>query len=151
MLRLRSIPHNSRHSLKPGPEIRDLGPVNRDSKQSHPRIWSLRTWDLQMTPTTGCVNFICEANVYNKKLGHVCRNLGIFSFHFFIKNSLTLSLYHIFVAFFTFFRGSCSLRTFKIIETFIYQSQKQNLTFKLDSFWLNELFRLNGENYVFAY
>ena len=75
----------------------------------------------------------------------MCRNLGIFSVHFSVKNSLTLSTFHIFVAFSTFIWVSCSLKTFEIIETFICQSQKQNLTFKLDTFWLSELVRLNRE------
>ena len=34
--------------------------------------------------------------------------------------------------------------TFVKIALFICQSQKQNLAFKLDKFWLSKLFRLDG-------
>ena len=81
----------------------------------------------------------------------MCRNLKIFCFHFSAKNNLTLSTFHLFVALFTIFGGSRSLTTFEIIETFFCQSQKQNLTIKLNSFWLSEPLRLNRQNCVFAY
>ena len=79
-------------------------------------------------------------------LGHVCRKRSVsntkikfrdISSHFCVKSRLTLSPIHIFVAFFT-YSGEVVI-TFGKIETFICQSQKQNLVFKLDNFWLSKL------------
>ena len=67
--------------------------------------------DLYLIPTRDCINFICEANFDNKKLGHVCpkrrgsnakiKFWDIF-FSFLCQNRSALSPINIFVAFFTY-------------------------------------------------
>ena len=94
-------------------------------------------------PNADCINFICEANFDNKKLGHACRKRRIsntemkFSdifFSFFCQKQVKLAPNAYFCCILYLFRESCSLIPIQKIETFISQSQKQNLAFRLDNF-----------------
>ena len=73
---------------------------------------------------------MCVENVGARKQKF---NLGIFSSNFCVKSRLT-SLNPYFCCTVYLFGGSSSLITFEKIETFIYQSQKQNLALKLENF-----------------
>ena len=61
------------------------------------------------------------------------------------QNEVNFGHISYFYCIFYLFSGSCSLKTFEKIVTFICQSQKQNSAFRLDNFWFCKLFRLNGE------
>ena len=84
------------------PDIQDLGPWDPGTWNSGTWNWDLETWDfwplvpgtswpytqghgngtleswdLQMTHGTDCIDFICEVNFDNQKLGHVCQKLRV--------------------------------------------------------------------------
>ena len=137
----------------PGPETWD--PETRDPRPWDPAPWDSGAWNtdtqepgngtpkLATDPTTDCINFICEANFDSKKLGHVCQkrrgsNTEIKFRGVFFSFSCQKQVNHVpnlyFCCILYLIVASSRLITFEKIKTFIFQSKKQDLTFKLDNF-----------------